>query len=628
MDTLRGNFDSGEPVDDTHDWDDHEEESVHELPPEAIGQDERRMQVRAYNHWAGLLGDRTFPSIEDLDPANLPDFGPNSVLLDFSAGIEDPIVVYLGDLLGEECGMGEGIERLSDVPSRSLLSRITDHYLQILANQAPIGFEAEFVNQRGASIMYRGILLPYSSDDETIDFIYGVINWKEMADQVTADELLLEIDQAIADGADENEIFDEEEDEPHKHHADPVTDWADSPAVDLVGDSEAAMPMANNVSDPASDNVETFESVSDYETPADDGIPTPDFGHYGLDGYDEGEEEDYEEGEEDDSPGYSFASLTDHVQAPAKKAIDLEAVEFNPDDYKVDYGDDFGEHEVSYGDEELDNASDDYVEEEEYAEDDDYADEHGFDEEEFVGEEVSELVVEHAVESPVESVEAPVKPVVATPEPAIELSAQIDPDAGLYDTLASARELAETARTSEDRSRHALYAAVGRAYDFSLVAKENPQEFNELLEDSGLSIQDRAPMTPVVKLVFGADYDKTRLTEYAAVLSHAHRLGLECGTLDAFLEDAEGGLKGVVGAERRLRKEEAGHEVEPEKEVRRALAKKLRALEALTLEALAKDGPEFGLVMIRRNAEGVVELIGEIDEDVPMIERAARKLVG
>jgi hypothetical protein len=35
------------------------------------------------------------------------------------------------------------------VPSRSLLSRLTDHYLQIIANSAPIGFEAEFVGQRG-----------------------------------------------------------------------------------------------------------------------------------------------------------------------------------------------------------------------------------------------------------------------------------------------------------------------------------------------------------------------------------------------------------------------------------------------------------------------------------------------
>ena len=64
------------------------------------------------------------------------------------------------------------------MPSRSLLSRLTDHYMQIIANRAPIGFEAEFVNQRGENICYRGILMPFSSDGDTIDFIYGVINWK------------------------------------------------------------------------------------------------------------------------------------------------------------------------------------------------------------------------------------------------------------------------------------------------------------------------------------------------------------------------------------------------------------------------------------------------------------------
>src|SRR3546814_80948 len=141
-------------------------------------------------------GERNFPAVEELEPQNLPDFGPYSVLLDFSMGIEDPAVQYLGEKLAAECGAEGEIGRLSDVPSRSLLSRITDHYMQILANQAPIGFEAEFVNQRDVTILYRGILLPFSSDNETIDFIYGVIHWKEMAGAGEADELLLEIDQA------------------------------------------------------------------------------------------------------------------------------------------------------------------------------------------------------------------------------------------------------------------------------------------------------------------------------------------------------------------------------------------------------------------------------------------------
>ena len=144
-----------------------------------IGGDERRMHVRAYNHWVSLLGGRDFPSIEDLEPGAVEDFAKHSVLLDFTAGRDNPATPYIGTAIRQECGLGEGIRTIADVPSRSLLSRLTDHYLQIIANRAPIGFEAEFVNQRDESICYRGILMPFSSDGDTIDFIYGVINWKQ-----------------------------------------------------------------------------------------------------------------------------------------------------------------------------------------------------------------------------------------------------------------------------------------------------------------------------------------------------------------------------------------------------------------------------------------------------------------
>jgi hypothetical protein len=65
-----------------------------------------------------------------------------------------------------------------------------------------------------------------------------------------------------------------------------------------------------------------------------------------------------------------------------------------------------------------------------------------------------------------------------------------------------------------------------------------------LLADAGLKAQARAPMTPVVKLVFGAAYDKTRLTEFAAALSWARRHDLGAGNLPAALEGFAGGLKG------------------------------------------------------------------------------------
>ena len=606
MDTLRGPFGSdtngdGHDFDDIHDLTDdaNEGEASRDLPPAAIGQDERRMQVRAYNHWAGLLGDRSFPSIEDLEPADLPDFGPYSVLLDFSQGIEDPLIQYLGATLATECGTDTHIERLSDVPPRSLLSRITDHYLQIMANQAPIGFEAEFVNQRGASILYRGILLPYSSDDESIDFIYGVINWKEMADAATADELLLEIDQALE--TDEAEL----ETQGPQHHEDAIADWADSPAHEAGESEDLVMPSADMMDDNILDLGASGEEIEDEVGE----LPMPDFGQYGLD--------DPDEEEEEESDGDGFASLANYLKAPAKKAIDLDADKFDPADYQVDHSAS-EEGAVEVEPEGLVSPLPEGFEPQEYVAE-------SYEPEEVAPEEEPVEAVKPAMPAPIGvfADDTPSEDVIEE-EPDYELPA----DASIHDCLASARELAQSARVSEDRSRHALYAAVGRAYDFSLAAKDAPEDYDALIEESGLTVQDRAPMTPVVKLVFGSDYDKTRLTEYAAVLSHAHRLEVERGSLAEFLTKAEGGLKGVVNAERRLRREESGKPVEPEDVIREALAKKLRELEALTMDAIAAEGPEFSLVMVRRDGKGSVDVVGEIADDTSLIERAARKLVG
>lgn len=462
MDTLGGRLYDNRDTDGGGD-----DDSGSELPPAVIGQDERRMQVRAYNFWASMLEDRNFPSVDQLDPDNLPDFGPYSVLLDFTGGVDDPGIAFLGARLADECGAEGPIARLADVPRRSLLSRITDHYMQILANQAPIGFEAEFVNQRGSTILYRGILLPFAAADDRIDHIYGVINWKELADQQTTDELLLEIDQAL-EAAPEA-----------PRDTSPLTAWADGPA----------------------DDAGVLDLVTPFDSPG--GLvdwPEPGFG--------------------------GFADLP---------------------------------------------ADDDAL------------------------------------------------PAIA-PEEAAEME--------LADWLASARELAERARGSEDRSRHALYAAIGRAYDFSLAAAAEPEQFHDMLADAGLKAQERAPLTPVVKLVFGADYDKTRLAEYASALGYAHRLELARGTLADHLAEAPGGLKGVVAGERRLRREEAGKSAPVREAPRKALQRKLRQLAHQPLAGVAGEGSEFTLLVARRLEGGEVVLLGEVGDDVPLLERAAKKLVG
>ncbi|TMJ17621.1 MAG: hypothetical protein E6G92_13945 [Alphaproteobacteria bacterium] len=405
-----------------------DDEPAMERPPE-IGVDERRMHVRAYNYWVSLLSGRAYPSIQDLDPANIEDFGPHSVLLDFSRDAEDPEIAYLGGALRTECGLDAGVRRISEVPSRSLLSRLTDHYLQIIANSAPIGFEAEFVGQRGYHTMYRGILMPLSTDGETIDFIYGVINWKEVADEATASALAGQVRGAIAAA-------------PAPQAAESLV-WADGPHADF------------------------------------------------------------------DAP----------------------------------------------------------------------------------------------------------EPASAEPDSNLSLWPE---NPGLGDRLGLARASAEEARDSDRRSRTALYRAIGLAHDFALAAAAEPDDYAELLEDSGIKAQARAPMTAIAKLVFGLDYDKTRLTEFAACLSWASRESVAEGSLAGRIEAHEGGLKGIVAAERALRrpapKPDRWTEIRAELQAARPLARVDIAVEG--------DG-EFVLLVARRESDGLA-IVAPVS-DARLVDQAIRK---
>ncbi|MBA3941469.1 MAG: hypothetical protein C0520_09695, partial [Sphingopyxis sp.] len=418
-----------------------------------VGVDERRMQVRAYNYWASLLADRAYPSVEDLDLEGA-DFGPNSVLLDFTQGIENPAIAFLGERLRAESQIDDEVHYIDQIPGRSLLSRLTDHYLQIIANRAPIGFEAEFENDRGVTIMYRGILLPFSSDDDTIDFIMGVINWKEAAPADEAEELQLSVEQALRSAAPLTA---------------PVPVWADGP------DSEHL----------------------------------------------------------DDDPVPGFAALGD----------------------------------AGEGDEML----------------------------------LTDAFVEEADDLP---------------------SAEPEADAGLADWLALARETAERAIAADSRSRTALYQAVGKAWDFALAAEAQPEAFAEMLEDAGLQAQDRAPMTPVVKLVFGANYDKTRLAEYACVLGHAREEGVARGELAAYLDRYPGGLKGLVKDARARRKPE-GDAIDKGEDAIEALR---RAHPALILEHDAGDA-EFVVLIARAMPGGHIGIVAKAADDPALIAKLAKKAI-
>jgi hypothetical protein len=472
----------------------------------AIGTDERRMHVRAYNYWVSLLNGRDFPSIEDLEPEDVEDFSAHSVLLDFTCSKDNAAIPYVGGSIREECGLDETMVTIDDVPSRSLLSRLTDHYMQIIANRAPVGFEAEFENPAGKTICYRGILMPFSSDGDTIDFIYGVINWKHVGEQ------------AASSGA----SFDGIE-------------------ISGIGDEFAQQPAINEEPLELTDAVESDPVEASEDEPVETGAafePQSDFG------------------------GPEFEAEPDaEAQPPFEAAAEVESGR--------------GDEETAF-----DPAP--------------QAD--------------SQPAVHFSWE------EEPLQD-----EDGIALvGVELDENAALADRLWAARETAESVKAGEGRTRTALYKALSLAYDFAVAAHAEPQEYAELLEESGVKTQARAPMTPIVKLVFGINYDKARLTEFAAALSYAQRQDIALGGFQGFIEKQAGGLKALVAAERLARRPES--RVDTRGEIARA---RLRSAPSISLAGLAE---EFALVVTRRGADGAHEPVAIIDDEA-MVERAIRRVV-
>ena len=366
---------------------------------------ERRLHVRAFDYWQSLRKGRPCPSIHELEPDKIAAFGTNSVLLDFSRSAANPGVTFIGRALREECGVLYGIRSVADVPERSLLSRLTEACGQILERKSPLKLEDSFLNHKDETISFRGILMPLSSDGQTIDFVYGVINWK-----------------------------------------------AETGAVE--------------------------------EAPA---------------------------------------------EAPASVAA-----------------------------------------------------------------EAAEIVA---------SVEPP------APEPA----------AGeLTDWLASARARVERALKAANDARAALHVALGLCYAFSLLTDKRTEEFSALLAKQGLTFQPRSPMLSVVKLVFGGGFDRTRLSHYAAVLGHAHHLGLGCDDVPAWLDGFEGGIAGVVKAERARR----APAIKPDP-AGRARAKMRDAAFDATLEFDAGDD-EFVLLLARRLEKNRLGVLAALTEKT-LVDRALKK---
>jgi len=420
---------------------------------------EKRMTYCLYETWERIAGSNGLPSLKKIRQADIAPFKDNLVLLDRRNVKNQPTFQVIGNKLTDDLDIDLLNKPVTDVPRRTMLSRVPDHYLEVLANRAPIAFEAEFVNRDGEKALYRGVLLPFSDDNKNINFILGGVRWileKNVTlddDKPSIEDLVRSISQGVADSR-----ADEEPEEK----------------------SETILP-------------EESETVTEIE---------------------------------------------DTAEPLAEDTLKLELEEF--------------------------------------------------------------------------------------PEPQPE---NVEPltSAQLEANLRQIIGYINKEDANHNRSRDSLYNILEAIYGFHQTCIQSPNAFTNIVKQHGLKAQKRAPFTPALKMCLGKDYDKTRLTEYAAALGLAQHMNVEISEFQSFIKGFPYGIKGCVKEMRSIKKTgvmsmpvvSKGSSLENAKETLRDMP----TIGSVKLQKIILGGNtnEFCLLLAKRNGH-YIDILKVLDEETTKIE--------
>lgn len=401
---------------------------------------ERRRHATVYNYWLSIRRDRQFPPIRDLDPLEISDAGPYSVLLELIGSGEDADIRHLGQAIKA----GAKFERISETPARSLLSCIAERLPDVASVKQAIAFEDEFDAADGPTRCWV-TLLPFSSTGTWIDYVYGF---------VTLQSASAEVEEA------------------------PVPE----PEVAAAEEAAAAEPEAAVVEEIEPEPIEEAA-----ETEPEPVVETA-----------EAEPQVFEEAPEParaDAPEPETASIEDEPK-PAESDFEAEPAEERRAGFSAKL---LGSLATVGG---------------------------------FYGKVVEVAPKDHAARIAEDNLEEP-------------RQVETGPEGPLQSKLSDVRAKADEARMAKLRSNAALYEGLSAAYDFALDAEDKPEEYLKLVEEQGLKIQLRSPMTPVVKLAFGGLCDEATIVQLEAVLDWALKQDLPRGSLAEHIE-AEGGLGQIL----------------------------------------------------------------------------------
>ena len=469
---------------------------------------ERVKHVAVLDYWLSIRGDKEFPPLHDLDPLEISDAAPSSILFELIGGGQDAEIRHLGDALKDDVT----VQRIIDASNPSLLSSIARKLPIVAISRDFLAFEDNFTNADGLTRCWI-TMLPLSSCGSWVDYVYAFVSLEKASTKAAkpaqpAREAEPPSDEAVA------EVVDAPAEEPVAGEVEAVAEVpADEPETVVEAPAEAVEPVAEEVEtvgDAAADEpdlvveaAEVEEFVATVEEPVDAAEPVE-----VVEARPEPEPGPETAGDSParSSPGFSglldgLANLTGFYGQGVKVTDPVVEVDMHDN------------HVPPAEPEPVDQP----------------------------------LELEEAVAAPEpEAAEPPAPEPVAAEEPLELLEPVPVMEGSLQNKLTEVRAKADEARQAALRATAALHEGLSAAYDFALDAETSPEEYLRLVEAQGLKIQLRAPMAPVAKLAFDGLVDPATLGQCEKILAWALKEELARGELLARIDKA-GGISELVG---------------------------------------------------------------------------------
>jgi len=132
---------------------------------------------RALDYWTECRGDRAMPARADLDPTEMIAILPNVVLLDVEADPLDFRYRLIGTVIEDHLAERYTGVALSEIPHQWPPSRIWSNCQKVVEDKVPLRSDIPYVGHKKDFVTVEDILLPLSSDGETVDKIMVVVEY-------------------------------------------------------------------------------------------------------------------------------------------------------------------------------------------------------------------------------------------------------------------------------------------------------------------------------------------------------------------------------------------------------------------------------------------------------------------